>query len=68
MKKKCDSCGVDYLEDEGWVECPDCGKFYCLHCTDKMREESRKIEKLRDGDAFTRVQILCPSCSIEMLR
>ena len=68
MKKKCESCGMDYTADEGWVECPDCGKVYCLHCTDQMRKENREIEKLREGDAITRLQILCPSCSIEMLR
>ena len=68
MKKKCESCGLDYLADEGWVTCPDCGKTYCLHCSDQMRKESKDIERLREGDAITRLQILCPSCSLEMIR
>jgi predicted RNA-binding Zn-ribbon protein involved in translation (DUF1610 family) len=66
VEKKCANCGLDYTADEGWVSCPDCGKMYCLHCSDKMRKEHNDIEKLRDGDAMTRIQILCPSCSLEM--
>lgn len=68
MMKKCENCGVEYIPNEGWVECPECGRVYCYHCSDKMRHERNEIEKLREGDAFTRLQILCPSCSIEMLR
>ena len=68
MAKECESCGLAYTGDEDWVKCPDCGKVYCPQCSDKMREEDHKIEQLREGDAITRVQILCPSCSIEMLR
>jgi len=68
MGKKCESCGLEYVPNEGWVECPECGKGYCLRCSDKMRQEQKDIEKLREGDAVTRLQILCPSCSLEMLR
>jgi hypothetical protein len=66
MGKKCEACGADYNADEGWVTCPDCGKSYCLNCSDKMRQESKEIERLREGDAITRLQTLCPSCSLEM--
>jgi hypothetical protein len=68
MSKKCESCGLEHTGDEGWAECPDCGKHYCPNCTEKMKKEHEEIEKLREGDAFTRVQILCPSCSMDMLR
>ena len=68
MEKKCASCGLDYIADEGWVTCPECGQTYCLRCSDKMRKEHQDIEKLRDADAYTRVQILCPTCSLEMIR
>jgi predicted RNA-binding Zn-ribbon protein involved in translation (DUF1610 family) len=67
MEKRCESCGLDYVSEEGWAECPDCGKVYCPRCSDDMRKEKRTIEKLREGDAYTRLRILCPSCSIEML-
>ncbi|MBI4763699.1 MAG: hypothetical protein HY787_03730 [Deltaproteobacteria bacterium] len=67
MKKACKGCGLEYTDDEGWVSCPECGEMYCLHCTDKMRKEHQEIEKLRDGDPITRLQILCPSCSIDMI-
>jgi hypothetical protein len=68
MKKKCESCGLESGGDEGWSECRDCGKFYCPECSAKMSKEQHDIEKLREGDSFTRVQVLCPSCSLEMLR
>jgi predicted RNA-binding Zn-ribbon protein involved in translation (DUF1610 family) len=67
MEKKCAGCGLDYNTDEGWVTCPECGEMYCLHCTDKMRKEQHDIERLREADAITRLQILCPSCSIDMI-
>jgi hypothetical protein len=31
-----------------------------------MSKESRDIEKLREGDSYTRISVLCPSCSIGM--
>ena len=68
MDKKCESCGKEYVSDESWLECPDCGKTFCQHCSDKMMKEHRDIEKLREGDSYTRVQILCPSCATEMYR
>jgi predicted RNA-binding Zn-ribbon protein involved in translation (DUF1610 family) len=66
--KKCASCGTVYEGDEGWLTCPECGKAYCLRCTDKMRKEQQDIERLRNEDAFTRAQILCPSCSLVLIR
>ena len=68
MKKKCESCGLDFVpKDEGWSECPDCGKIYCPKCSDEMRQEKKEIERLREGDAYTRLKVLCPSCNVEML-
>jgi hypothetical protein len=66
MGKKCDSCGLKFGSEEGWMECPDCGKNYCPRCSDRMSKESRDIEKLREGDSYTRISVLCPSCSINM--
>ena len=68
MGKKCEACGLDQVDDKGWADCPDCGKVYCPNCADKMSKEHRDIEKLREGDAYTRIQLMCPSCSLEMLR
>jgi hypothetical protein len=68
MEKQCDSCGTFYAPDQKWFSCPDCGNVYCPDCAESMTKEAKDIEKLRDGDAYTRLHILCPSCSIEMMR
>lgn len=68
MGKKCEACGLDYVAEKGWAECPDCGKVYCPDCTDKMKEEQHDIEKLREGDAYTRLRVMCPSCALDMLQ
>jgi hypothetical protein len=67
MGKKCDSCGINYVPGEGWMACPGCGRVLCPHCSELESHEDRDIEKLREGDAVTRLQVLCPSCSIEMI-
>ncbi len=67
MKKKCAACGAEYSPEHRWMECPDCGKVYCPSCADRMSKESREIEKLRAGDAYTRLRVLCPSCSVELI-
>lgn len=67
-EKKCAACGAEYSGEEGWMHCPDCGETYCLRCTDRMRKEQQEIDRLRKEDAFTRAQILCPSCSLELIR
>lgn len=67
MKKKCDSCGQDYRSDEDWIKCPHCGRILCPRCTERESKEHIYIEKLREGDAYTRLRFMCPSCSIEMM-
>lgn len=67
MSNKCSSCGLKSMGDEGWRECKDCGKIYCPECAGKMHEEDRDIQLLRDGDDITRMQVLCPSCSVDMM-
>jgi hypothetical protein len=67
MGKKCDSCGIKYVAGEGWMSCPGCGRVLCPQCAEGESHEDRDIQKLRDGDAYTRMQVLCPSCSIEMI-
>lgn len=68
MAKKCEYCGAEHIEDEGWAKCRDCGKIYCPDCAGKMDMERRDIQTLREGDAFERLMVLCPSCSLDMLR
>ena len=62
--KECAGCSATSDEVSGWAECPDCGRAYCPTCVDRMgmREEEEKIKKLREGDAYTRLNLLCPSC------
>jgi predicted RNA-binding Zn-ribbon protein involved in translation (DUF1610 family) len=68
MEKKCDSCGMTHMPDNGWVTCPDCGKVLCPRCAEQESHEDRQIEKLREGDAVTRLNVLCPSCAIQIIR
>ncbi len=66
--KECTGCSVTSDEVSGWAECPDCGRAYCPTCVDRMgmQEEEEKIKKLRGGDPYTRMKLLCPSCESEM--
>lgn len=63
MEKTCYSCGKAHVEGGDWKECPSCGELLCPECVQKTSKERKEIERLRDGDAHTRIQILCPSCS-----
>jgi len=67
MGKKCDACGIKYVPGEGWMSCPGCGRVLCPQCAEAESHEDREIEKLREGDVYERMQVLCPSCAIEMI-
>lgn len=63
MDKPCYSCGKAPVEGEEWKKCPSCGEMLCPECAYKSEKERKELERLRDGDAHSRIQILCPSCS-----
>lgn len=66
MKKKCYDCGKDPVEGHDWSECPSCGETLCPTCRQNRDKERREIERLKEGDAYTRLQVLCPSCQAYM--
>lgn len=67
MKGKCHDCGVNQKEKK-WMTCPSCKTTLCQNCHQKKVESERKdIERLREGDPHTRLQVLCPSCQSHMI-
>lgn len=63
MEKTCYLCKKPHAEGEDWGKCPSCGEMLCPECVQRTAKERKELEQLRDGDAHTRLQILCPSCS-----
>jgi predicted RNA-binding Zn-ribbon protein involved in translation (DUF1610 family) len=64
---QCSSCERTHSEDEKWHSCPECGKVLCLECAEgKEKKEVAILKKVREGDAHTRLELLCPSCGTGM--
>lgn len=57
--KTCHNCGIKDTEGKKWLECPTCGDLLCPNCSQKERKD---IETLKEEDAFSRIQVHCPSC------
>lgn len=61
---KCTDCDVVAEKSlEGWTHCEECDSKYCPKCSGRFREEKEKIERLKKGGPWERLEVLCPKCN-----